>query len=118
MNCNCKIKKWGKILVIYFIREMERKETEKYLRSLMDREGDILEIIISEFQKPEKSLKEIKSKKENKENKEKNDIIKNEFFNENIKNKEDTRNTKVNIYFTYSVNISLITIHERLYEIL
>jgi hypothetical protein len=109
-----KIKKWGKIIVLYFIKQIEKLETDKYLKSLLDREGDLLEIIKNEFQKPAKIISNTSRKK---------DISNRDSMNMgmdyigNIKNIEGKRNIKVKEIFNLAY-LCLIAKSKWLYEIL
>ena len=109
-----KAKKWGKVIVLYFLKQMENYETENYLKLLLDREKDILEIIKSEFEKPAKIMLNY-SKKKDKDYKDNKNIAMDNVGN--IKKIQEKRNITVIEIFKLAY-FCLIEKSKRFYEIL
>lgn len=55
--------KWGKIMVKYFVKLLEKQETNKIMQSILERDSDIVTNLIRELDKPFIKVKECASKR-------------------------------------------------------
>ena len=117
--------KWGKILVTYFLKLLEKSEANRIMQSIVNRESDIVDNLIKEIEKPFTKLSTNNTNNTNKNDNESNALINSIPLNNKHGRKRfsimrsydsnylkcETRNINVKIKIIYKINFLYLLIH-------